>query len=144
MLAAQPQLRGLRLVLLRADPPVCCFRGSEDAPGYFASSSALLSAPFSLGHPCTPSSPAPRRLLSGLPSLSFLRGLFGPQVVLLGNSSPGKRSGFLVIYPPNTPAAPAPRSRPRCSCRSFASGLPEGIVGRLEEVQGIFSFGVWE
>lgn len=72
--------------------------GLKDARGYLLSSSALLlPAPLSLGI----ASPLPQ-FLPGLRCLQVSSlSLFGPVVVLLGNSNPGKRSGLC------TPPLPA-------------------------------------
>lgn len=91
----------------RQTPGCCC--GSERCVGILT---FLLGAPalrtLFARESVHPSSP----FLSGVQCLQFSSPLFGPVVVLLGNSNAGKRSGLLVIAPP---ALASWRPRPRAA-----------------------------
>lgn len=118
-------------MLVRAGGPRACCCGSERCVGiltFLLGAPAL--APFSLGSLCTPPPHFSR-------DLQFSSPLFGPVVVLLGNSNAGKRSGLLVVAPP---ALGSWRPRPRAAVVVAALRLGYLRVsqgGRLEEAQGV-------
>lgn len=122
------------------DPGVSCFCGSERCVRILTFLCAPLRTPFSRDYVHPPSPNKHTRFLSALRCLQFSSpSLSGPVAVLLGNSNPGKRSG-LWFWPPQVLGLWRPR--PRAAVLALLLGLPEGIVGRLEETPGTY-FSCW-